>query len=89
MPLASAVSLDALLRLGRGLLPRMTEAGLPGLLDCDLRFSLPGRATAEAEIMVLAEGGYALRGLDGCRAIAAELAEQLIRRGHVVPATSF
>lgn len=74
-PVASAATLEALLRLGRE------------LLDRDLCFPLAGEAAPEADIVVLAEGGYALRGLEGCRAITAEGAEGLIRRDSVIPAT--
>lgn len=84
MPLVGAATLDALLRLGRGLLPRMGEPGLAALLDRDFHFPLAGAS----EITMLAEGGYALREGEACRAIAAEMAEGLIRRGKAVPAAS-
>jgi hypothetical protein len=90
LPLTGAATLDALLRLAREILPAMAdEPGLAGMLDCDLCFPLAGSAVQEGGITVLAEGGYALRGEDGCRAIAAEAAERLIRRGSAVPAAPF
>lgn len=89
LPLATAATLDALLRLARGLLWTMTEPGLVTLLDCDLCFPLPAPITPEESIIALAEGGYALQGREGCCALAAGLAEQMIRRGSAVPAPSF
>lgn len=86
LPLASAASLDALLRLARGLLPGMAQPGLAELLDCDLAFPLPGFARGESGITALAEGGYALRAPDGCRAVAPEQAEALLLRGSAVAA---
>jgi hypothetical protein len=86
LPLAAAGSLDALLRLSRGLLSRMDQPGLRELLDCDLAFPLQGLVAGEAGITALAEGGYALREPEGCRAIAPEQAEALLLRGSTVPA---
>jgi hypothetical protein len=88
-PLAGADTLEALLRLARGLLAGMTEPALVALLDRDLCFPLPAPAMPEDSITVLAEGGYALREPEGCRAIAAELAERMIRCGSAVPAAPF
>lgn len=85
MPLAGAATLDALLRLGRRLLPRMEEPELAELLDRDFRFLLP----EAGEITMLAEGGYALHEGKACRAIAAGTAEGLIRRSSAVPAAPF
>lgn len=84
LPLAAAASLDALLRLSRGLLAGMEQPGLRELLDCDLAFPLPGLAAAG--ITALAEGGFALHEAEGCRAIAPEQAEALLLRGSVVTA---
>ncbi|MBO1076062.1 hypothetical protein [Roseomonas marmotae] len=85
-PLASAGSLDALLRLARGLLPRMAEPGLASLLDCDLCFPLSGLDRQGGAVTALAEGGYALLGPEGCRAVIPAWAEGMIRRGGMVSA---
>jgi hypothetical protein len=84
LPLAAAASLDAALCLARRLLPGMTEPDLRGLLDCDLAFPLASLGAGEHGIDALAEGGYALRGPEGCHAIAPVQAEALLLRGGTV-----
>jgi hypothetical protein len=88
-PLAGADTLEALLGLARGMLAGLGDPALAALLDCDLCFPLPAPALPEDSITLLAEGGYALREPEGCRAIAGELAERMIRRGSAVPAAPF